>query len=60
MDVGLGDIIQEGSLISIIFGQPNSLLLSMCVELFADPAVIILCLVGGLKIGWSFLKRAFH
>ena len=59
MDVGIGDIIQDGGF-SIIFSQPNSLLFTMCIEFFADPAVIVLCLVGGLKIGWSFLKRAFR
>lgn len=29
------------------------------VELFLNPAVAILCIVGGIKVGWSFLKRAF-
>lgn len=27
---------------------------------FLDPAVTVLCIVGGIKLGWSFLKRAFH
>lgn len=30
------------------------------VELFLNPAVFVLCVVGGLKIGWSFLRRSFH
>lgn len=27
---------------------------------FLNPAVTVLCIVGGIKLGWSFLKRAFH
>lgn len=27
---------------------------------FLTPAVTILCIVGGIKLGWSFLKRSFH
>lgn len=27
---------------------------------FLNPAVTILCIVGGIKLGWSFLKRSFH
>lgn len=27
---------------------------------FLGPAVTILCIVGGIKLGWSFLKRSFH
>lgn len=30
------------------------------VELFLNPAVFVLCILGGLKIGWSFLRRSFH
>ena len=30
------------------------------IDLFLNPAVFVLCFVGGIKIGWSFLKRAFH
>lgn len=29
-------------------------------EPFLTPAVTILCIVGGIKLGWSFLKRSFH
>lgn len=61
MDVSAGDIIHEGgTLVSLIFGQPNSVLLKLCIEPFLNPAIIILCTVGGFKIGWSFLRRAFH
>ncbi len=27
---------------------------------FMSPAIKILCVVGGIKLGMSFLKRAFH
>ena len=27
---------------------------------FLTPAVTVLCFVGGIKLGWGFLKRAFH
>ena len=27
---------------------------------FINPAVTVLCVVGGIRIGWGFLKRAFH
>ena len=27
---------------------------------FMTPAIKILCVVGGIKLGMSFLKRAFH
>lgn len=27
---------------------------------FISPAVTVLCAVGGIKLGWSFLKRSFH
>lgn len=29
-------------------------------EPFITPAITILCAVGGIKLGWSFLRRAFH
>lgn len=27
---------------------------------FLTPAVLVLCSIGGLKIGWSFLSRVFR
>ncbi len=43
-------IIQDSINRAYLFGGINS---------FLTPAIIVLCLVGGIKIGWSFLKRSF-
>lgn len=43
----------------IIEDLKNRFVLYSCINIFLNPAVVTLFIVGGIKIGWSFLKRSF-
>lgn len=57
--MGIGGMLEEFIKILIDEATMKELFYSG-VNSFLAPALLILCAVGAIKIGWSFLSRAFR